>query len=107
MDEVIDWLTFYNHRRLDSTLGYVSPMKFEAHWRAGQVNKAASPSGYGLRRTRARSDSHQLGGLEDRAADDAALVVARAALEVQQPGQAKPDGQRDSISAASHLSSLP
>ena len=40
-DEVIDWLTFYNHRWLHSTLGYVSPMKFEANWRAGRVNKAA------------------------------------------------------------------
>jgi hypothetical protein len=24
--EVIDWLQFYNHRRLHSTLGYLSPM---------------------------------------------------------------------------------
>jgi transposase InsO family protein len=41
MDEVIDWLTFYNHRRLHSTLGYVSPMQFEQHWHAGQPKKAA------------------------------------------------------------------
>jgi putative transposase len=26
MDEVIDWMTFYNHRRIHSTLGYVNPM---------------------------------------------------------------------------------
>ena len=28
-DEVMDWLQFYNHRRLHSTLGYRSPMAFE------------------------------------------------------------------------------
>jgi putative transposase len=28
-DEVMDWLLFYNGRRLHSTLGYVSPMAFE------------------------------------------------------------------------------
>jgi hypothetical protein len=28
-DEVIDWLQFYHHRRLHSTLGYLSPMAFE------------------------------------------------------------------------------
>ena len=39
--EVIDWLTFYNHRRLHSTLGYVSPMRFEEHWHAGQSKQAA------------------------------------------------------------------
>ena len=31
MDGVIDWLTLYNHRRLHSTLGYISPMKFEVN----------------------------------------------------------------------------
>ena len=41
MDEVIDWLTFYNHRRLHSTLGYVSPMRFEQNWHAGQSKQAA------------------------------------------------------------------
>ena len=28
-DQVIDWLRFYNGRRLHSTLGYLSPMAFE------------------------------------------------------------------------------
>ena len=28
-DKVIDWLQLYNHRRLHSTLGYLSPMAFE------------------------------------------------------------------------------
>ena len=36
MDEVIDWLTFYNYKRLRSTLGYVSPMTFEQRWSAAR-----------------------------------------------------------------------
>ena len=28
-DEVLDWLTFYNSKRLHSTRGYMSPMAFE------------------------------------------------------------------------------
>ena len=41
MDEVIDWLTFYNYARLHSTLGYVSPMQYENSWNAAQLLKAA------------------------------------------------------------------
>jgi transposase InsO family protein len=36
MDEVMDWLNFYNHKRLHSTLGYMSPMTFEQRWIAAQ-----------------------------------------------------------------------
>ena len=45
MDEVIDWLAFYNHGRLHSTLGYISPMQFEYNWLAAQLKKVASWSG--------------------------------------------------------------
>ena len=41
MDEVIDWLTFYNYRRLHSTLAYVSLMRFEERWHAGRPKQAA------------------------------------------------------------------
>ena len=41
MDEVISWLTFYNFSRLHSTLGYMSPMKFEERWYAERELKAA------------------------------------------------------------------
>jgi len=41
MDEGIDWLTYYNHRRRHSTLGYLSPMKFEQNWFAAQLKDAA------------------------------------------------------------------
>ena len=40
-DEVMDWITFCNHRRLHSTLGYTSPMAFEQKWRATRSSLAA------------------------------------------------------------------
>ncbi len=41
MDEVIDWLMFYNYSRLHSTLNYMSPMQFEERWLAEQRKKSA------------------------------------------------------------------
>ncbi len=41
MDEVIDWKSFDNHRRLHSTLAYVRPTQFEQRWLADQDKRAA------------------------------------------------------------------
>jgi putative transposase len=41
LDEVIDWMMFYNHSRLHSTLGYISQMQFEKNWLANQLKHAA------------------------------------------------------------------
>ena len=41
MDEVVDCLTFYNHRRLHSTLDYVGPLQFDPAWLAAQQRQAA------------------------------------------------------------------
>jgi len=38
---VMDWMAFYNHRRLHSTLGYLSPMQYEQRWHEAQRKKAA------------------------------------------------------------------
>jgi hypothetical protein len=39
-DEVIDWLAVYNRRRINSTLGYTSPMAFKENWRRQQKAQA-------------------------------------------------------------------
>ena len=41
MEAVLDWMAFYNHRRLHSTLGYLSPMQYEQRWYEAQRKKAA------------------------------------------------------------------
>lgn len=41
MDAVLDWMAFYNHRRLHSSLGYLSPMQYEQRWYEAQRKKAA------------------------------------------------------------------
>ena len=38
---VMDWISFYNHRRLHSSLGYISPMEYEERWHASQYKIAA------------------------------------------------------------------
>ena len=41
MDEIVDWLTFYHHSRLHSSLGYISPVQFEKRWLTEQRKKSA------------------------------------------------------------------
>ena len=38
---LMGWVAFYNHRRLHSSLGYLSPMQYEQRWYEAQRKKAA------------------------------------------------------------------
>jgi transposase InsO family protein len=38
---VLDWMAFYNHRWLHSTLGYLSPMQYERRRYEAQRKNAA------------------------------------------------------------------
>ena len=40
-DEVMDWMQFYNSKRLHSTLGYLSPMAYEKKWTRDEKKIAA------------------------------------------------------------------
>ena len=55
MDEVIDWLAFYNHRRLQAALGGVSPRELEENWHPDQPKKVA-----GAGNTRRSGPRHRL-----------------------------------------------
>lgn len=40
-DAVIDWLVWYNRKRMHSTLNYISPVEFENGWKSALIEAAA------------------------------------------------------------------
>ena len=58
MNKVIDWMNFYNHKRLHSTLGYISPVTFEQRWNAArqQDRQYTQCAVYGVWETEATSN---------------------------------------------------
>ena len=45
LQAVMDWIAFYNHRRLHSSLDDLSPMQFKKRWFTAQRKKAALTTG--------------------------------------------------------------
>jgi len=62
-DEIMAWITNYNHSRLHSTLGYVSPMVYEKKWLARRLANAAEPKCLG---DDLRGQGHVLGEVSRR-----------------------------------------
>lgn len=47
----MNWMAFNNHRRLNSTLFYLSRMRYERRWYEAQRKKATLPVGEKLQQT--------------------------------------------------------
>jgi hypothetical protein len=45
-DEVLDWLHWYNRKRLHSTLNYLSPMEYEREWKHRAAQEASEQTGF-------------------------------------------------------------
>ena len=72
MDEVMDWLTFYNHKRLHSTLGYVSPMTFEQRWHAA-LRQVKNPHNGWPMESGKQGQGHYMMAINARCLDDVDL----------------------------------
>jgi hypothetical protein len=45
-DEALDWLRWYNRKRLHSTLNYVSPMEYEREWKHRAAQETSEQTGF-------------------------------------------------------------